>query len=193
MPTASKLKTLDDLLNYPEESRLELIAGRIVERGMPRPQHAQPQRKIGAVLDPFGNKHGYGGGGGWWILSEIGVYYDLHNSCVHDLAGWRRSRLPILPDESFIKTMPDWVCEILSPGGHRRDTVDKLKLLQRFEVPFYWVVDPDEQTLTAYKLSDQGYVVSGVAQSGERARLAPFGKIELVVEALFGIDSDEAE
>lgn len=190
MSFASKLQTIDDLLNHPEDSRLELISGQIVERGAPRPQHAYPQRKIGAVLDPFDTKDGYKGSVGWWILSEIGVFYDIHNSCVHDLAGWRRERLPVLPEESFVKILPDWVCEILSPGGHKRDTVEKLKLLQKYEVPFYWLIDPDELTLTAYQLSIKGYIVSGVAQTGENVRLEPFTEIEIVVDKLFGLETD---
>lgn len=189
MPPAKKLQTLENLLNYPEESKAELISGQIVEKATPKPQHAYPQRKMGAILDSFDSKSGAKGPGGWWILSEIGVYYDNHNSCIHDLAGWRRDHLPELPDESFIKTLPDWVCEILSTGGRKRDTVEKFKLLQKHEVPFYWIIDPDELTITAYQFSPAGYVVSGVAQAGELIRLAPFEEIELDVNALFGIET----
>ena len=161
---AIKLKTLEDLFSYSEDAMVELIDGNIVERAMPRPKHGRPQRKLGHLLDPFDREPSDSDPSGWWILTEAGVYYNQHSSCVHDLAGWRRERVPELPDESFVKILPDWVCEIVSPGGRKRDTVDKFRLLQKYEVPFYWVVDPDEETITVYRFKAGEYVVAIIAQ-----------------------------
>jgi hypothetical protein len=30
------------------------------------------------------------------------------------VAGWRRERMPEMPDDEPIRVVPDWVCEILS-------------------------------------------------------------------------------
>ena len=184
---AIKLKTLEDLLSYSEDERVELIAGNIVERTMPRPKHGQAQLQLGVNINPFNRKkQGSSDPGGWLIVTEVGVYYDQHNSCVHDLAGWRRERISELPDESFVKILPDWICEIVSPGGRKRDTVDKFRLLQKYEIPFYWVVDPDEETITVYRFQSGGeYVVSAIAQSSEIVALQPFN-IEIEIGVIFG-------
>ena len=54
------------------------------------------------------------GPGGWWLL----IKPDLHlgeDIVVPDVAGWRRERLPDVPDEPHLELAPDWVCENLSP------------------------------------------------------------------------------
>ena len=57
----------------------------------------------------------------------------------HDLAGWRRERLPT-PPAGVVDIVPDGVCEILSPGHERKDPVHHLLLLQRVGVPYYWTI-----------------------------------------------------
>ncbi len=51
---------------------------------------------LGGKLVPTYDE-GHGGSGGWWILFE----HELHlgpDILVPDLAGWRRERLPALPE-----------------------------------------------------------------------------------------------
>jgi Uma2 family endonuclease len=42
---------------------------------------------------------------------------------VPDLAGWRKERMPAIPDGHRFQIVPDWVCEILtsSTEGKSRD------------------------------------------------------------------------
>ncbi len=35
---------------------------------------------------------------------------------VPDLAGWRRERMPELPETAWFELAPAWVCEVLSPS-----------------------------------------------------------------------------
>jgi hypothetical protein len=50
---------------------------------------------------------------------------ELHlgdDTLVPDLAGWRRERLPSVPDAPAMTLAHDWVCEILSPStAYRRE------------------------------------------------------------------------
>jgi Uma2 family endonuclease len=80
---------------------------------------------------------------------------------------------------------PDWVCEILSTN-RRRDLVDKLNVLAAVGAPFYWIVDPDEKTITVLRLELQGYVVALATAAGETVRAQPFDAVELRVSAIFG-------
>ena len=108
-----------------------------------------------------------------------------------DVAGWRRERLPQLPRESPLATRPDWICEILSPSNKQDDLFRKLRTYQRCQVPHYWILDPDEGTLTVYRWADEGYLELMTAERGEEVRPEPFEAIPLRVGALFG--DDEAD
>ena len=90
---ALKLRTVDDLLLCPEE-RVELINGEIVRRPMARFQHGVVQGNARTELSSFTRGSGPGG---WWIATEVSVAYETHQCPSHDLAGWRRERLPKPP------------------------------------------------------------------------------------------------
>jgi Uma2 family endonuclease len=67
---------------------------------------------------PF--QRGRGGPGGWRFLAEPELHL-ADDIVVPDLAGWRRERLPEVPDAAFHTLARDWVCEIVSPSTQRLD------------------------------------------------------------------------
>lgn len=101
---ALKLKTLDDLLLSPDE-RVELIGGEIVRRPMARFSRGAAQGNLRAELHP--TRGGAGSGSGWWFATEISVAYEAHECPSHDLAGWRRERLPRAPD-GWARSLRPW-------------------------------------------------------------------------------------
>lgn len=151
---ALKLQTVDDLLDYPDE-RVELIHGEIVKRPMARADHAIVQA---GLADEVANLRRKGGSGGWWIMTEISVRYAQLHCPTHDLAGWRKERVPTRPT-GVMEITPDWVCEITSPGHERKDVFTHFMALQRYGVPFYWVISPEDKTLIAYQLVGEHYHV----------------------------------
>ena len=52
---------------------------------------------------------------------------------------------------------PDVVVEILSPSSVDRDQYIKRKLYERFAIPEYWVVDPEEALVTVHRLDEGTY------------------------------------
>ncbi len=58
-----------------------------------------------------------------------------------------RDHVPERPSGRPVRIRPDWACELLSRSNAKRDLVDKLKVLHRNGVPYYWIADPLEQTL----------------------------------------------
>ena len=172
---ALKRKTLDDLLLSPEE-RVELISGEIVRRPMTRFAHGQTQMRTARQLGPFDRAGGPGGG--WWFATEISVAYEGHECPSHDLAGWRRERLP-QPPAGVIDLPPDWVCEIVSPGHERKDTRHLPQLLKRHRVPFYWLIWPEDRTLVAYALDGGDWREIATLKDQGRGRILPFDAIEL--------------
>ena len=183
---AEQLKTVDDLLRSDEE-RIELIDGEIVKRPMARSEHALVQSGLSDEVAPLKRQKGPGG---WWIMTEISVHYGEHQCPSHDLAGWRKERLPHRPT-GIMAVLPDWVCEIISPGHERKDLFHHFLLLQRHQVGYYWVVSPEDQTLIAYELADGKYrvvfAVEGRNREGlSKARIPPFAEIEIDLAYIFG-------
>ncbi len=57
-------------------------------------------------------------------------------------------------DKHGCKGAPDLVVEILSPSTQRHDRLVKLGLYQRAGVREYWVVNPEDQTVQVFTLSN---------------------------------------
>ena len=178
---AQKLATLADLLAEPDE-RVELIDGEIIRRPMARAEHGLVQSATVAELEPFRRS-------GWWIATEISVLYEVHQCPSHDLAGWRRERLPERPS-GIVELAPDWVCEIVSPGHERKDTLTLLLLLQRHRVPHYWLIWPEERTLVAYGLDGGSYrIVADLTVTGpdaSRVAVPPFEAVPIDLGYILG-------
>ena len=121
--------TYQDVLDAPENMVAELIRGGLHLHPRPAPPHALAGSFLGGELHgPF--KRGRGGPGGWVILFEP----ELHlgpDVLVPDLAGWRRERMPTLPETAWFELAPDWVCEVLSPGTRRLDLTEKRDVYAR--------------------------------------------------------------
>jgi len=95
-----------------------------------------------------------------------------------------------MPREVPIRVRPDWVCEILSTNK-RNDLITKKRACHRAEVGHYWLLDPEEQTLVAYRWHSEGYTEVLIAERDERVRAEPFEAIEMRVATLFDDDNDE--
>jgi Uma2 family endonuclease len=85
---------------------------------------------------------------------------------------------------------PDWVCEILSTN-RRNDLIKKKRVNHRHQVPHYWILDPDEATLTVYRWTPDAYLEILIAERGEEVRPEPFDALPLRVGTLFGDDDEE--
>ena len=177
--------TLEDLAALRETQAVELIDGDIVQKATPSPAHGSAQLGLGSQLFlPF-NRRGTGGPGGWWLMTEVEVYYEERQTYRHDLVGWRRETSPARPNEMPVRLRPDWVCEVLSPSNAGDDLVKKLRTLQRHAVPHYWIADPEHRTLSVMRWSSEGYVTVLTAEERDVVRAEPFEAIELLVGLLF--------
>ena len=184
---ARPLATWDDRLALPDEQPLELVDGELVEKALPSFAHGNAQAGLSGALYGFrGGEGGPRGPGGWWIVTEVEVAYGAHEVFRHDLAGWRRARLPSAPSDRPVETRPDWVCEVLAPSDAATDTVKKLRTLHRCGVPYYWLLDPEARTLRALRFTDAGYLEIASATVGETLHAEPFEVLGLSIDELLG-------
>ncbi len=180
---AKRLASYEDLFDLPENLVGEIVNGRLVTHPRPAPKHARAYSGLGGKLwDPF--DHGHGGPGGWWILDEPEIHIG-GDILVPDLAGWRRERMPRLPDTAWFELAPDWLCEILSPSTARVDRVEKLPIYARWGVRHVWLVDPDLRTLEAFENLDGRWVLAVPLKDDDPVSLAPFDAISFVLSVLW--------
>lgn len=175
--------TYDDLLKVPDIFVAEILDGELYATPRPAPRHADASSGLGGVLrNPF--DRGRGGPGGWRILAEP----ELHLAAdivVPDLAGWRRERLPALPQEAFFSLAPDWACEVLSPSTAAMDRVKKLRIYARERVAHVWLVDPIPRTLEGLRLDGDRWTIVSSFSGLAVLRAEPFDAIELDLSLLW--------
>ena len=181
---ARRLATYADLLALPDDSRAEILGGEIVVQPSPTPAHQSTIGEIYAELrGPF--QRGRGGPGGLWLIQDVDVELGPHDVCRPDISGWRKERLPAFPADRPVRQRPDWLCEGLSPRTAVRDQGEKRALYQRAEIPWYWLVDPQNRTITVLRLVTEGYVVEKVVGDSGKVALPPFAEVEVDLASVF--------
>lgn len=165
----------------------ELIDGDVVRGAMPLPRHGDAQFGLAAALAPFRRRSRPSGPAGWWLMSEVEVLYERTSEIFrHDALGFRRDRVPERPEGAPIRERPDWACEILSTSTARFDLVKKQRTLLKHDVPHYWLLDPENQTLMVLRLTEGGYLNVLNAGVGDVVRAEPFDEIEIDIAEVFG-------
>ncbi len=180
---AKRRATYDDLLAVPKHLIAEILNGELVTQPRPASRHARAASSLGGELyGPF--DRGKGGPGGWILLDEPELH--LHGDVlVPDLAGWRRERMPELPDAAAFELAPDWVCEVLSPSTAATDRAEKLPLYARERVGHVWLVDPIARTLEGCRLEGSRWMLLGTWRDDAKVRVEPFEVFELELEGLW--------
>lgn len=176
--------TYADLEALPPNVKGEIIDGVLYTMTRPRARHQYATMTLSAeLLNPFGRARG--GPGGWWILIEPGIELPGSPEVSPDLAGWRRERMPALPDDESIRVVPDWICEVLSPSTRAYNRRIKLPYYARVGVSYAWIVDLEARTLEIKRLEQGRWVDIGVFADDEPVRAEPFDAIELGLGALW--------
>jgi Uma2 family endonuclease len=179
-----KRATYEDVLSAPENKVAEILDGELFLSPRPSPRHSVASSYLRGVLVPFAGREGPGG---WWILFEPEIHFG-EDVVVPDLAGWRRERLPAIPDTAFFSLAPDWVCEVLSPSTEGIDRGRKPRIYAEAGVAHAWLVNPVERTLEVLRLRDGAWTIVTVSSASDIVRAEPFDAIELALDLLW-VDS----
>ncbi|CAK0780279.1 Uma2 family endonuclease [Gammaproteobacteria bacterium] len=185
MPSQMISYAYAQLQALPEGLTGEVLDGQVYAQPRPAARHARAE---GRLLNKVGRGYdeGDGGPGGWWILVEPEVHFIRDQEvCVPDLAGWRRERMPRLPEGHRFEVVPDWVCEILSPSTASKDREVKMPIYARYGVAYVWLVDPLLRTMEAYALTDGEWRLIAQGRDSEVVTAAPFDALALDLPALW--------
>ena len=178
-----KPASYEDLFDLPENMVGEIIAGRLVTHPRPAPRHARVYSALGGqIWNPF--DAGRDGPGGWWILDEPELHLE-RDILVPDIAGWKRERMPKLPDTAWFELPPDWTCEILSPATARVDRAEKLPIYARHGVRHAWLIDPDLRTLEVFENHAGQWLLLTVLEDSAAVSQPPFDAISFSLSSLW--------
>lgn len=153
--------TYADYLTWPEDIRYELIDGKAflmapapaldhqdiageIYRQVANQLDGKPCRPFIAPVDVRLPRHDQGNAGDDAI--DTVVQPDVLVVCD-----------PARTDRRGIRGAPDWVVEVLSPATAAHDQIVKRRIYERAGVPEYWLVHPQDRTVTIYVLIEGQY------------------------------------
>lgn len=178
--------TYADIEALPSNVVGEILFGALYTYARLAPRHTMAASVLGAEM--VGNfQRGRGGPGGWIILDEPELHLGTH-VIVPDMAGWRRERLPKLPETACFETAPDWVCEVISPSTARIDRTDKLAIYATHGVGHCWLVDPDAKTLEVLALTGGKWLLTATFKDADPVSAPPFEVHTFALDVLWPED-----
>jgi Uma2 family endonuclease len=175
-----KSATYEDLLAVPDHQVAEILDGELFASPRPALRHSHAASAVGGDLLTQFHHSGSDRPGGWWILDEP----ELHlggDVLVPDVAGWRRTRLAVMPDAAWLDLAPDWVCEVISPSTESIDRGRKLPIYARERVGHVWLVNPAAKTHEVYRLSESNWVLIHTYVNDDVVRAEPFDQVALEI------------
>jgi Uma2 family endonuclease len=160
-PPAERLLTAADLAALPTslptgDVRYELNDGRLVVMPPPGDIHGKRQGKIIRYLDSEAEERGLGE-----MRGEVGIVLRRNPDRVvgADAAFILTKSLPVRrTKEGYLETIPELVVEIRSKNDRTNKVRAKKEEYFQAGVSVVWVLDPDEQTVTAYYSPSQSRV-----------------------------------
>ena len=159
--------TVADYLSWQFDELVQLVRGKVVRMSpAPRDTHAAYALKmVGALLGPLK--------GGMCTLRF--APYDVYLPTQDGRTTIVQPDILIVcqPEklqEKGCMGAPDWVCEIVSPGSFKLDTVIKKELYAEAGVPEYCILHPGDKVVEVYRLAP------GAAAYGEPEVLGLHGQ-----------------
>lgn len=163
----------------------EVLNGQLHTQPRPAARHAVAASRLGAHLSTAFDSRGRESND-WWLIDEPELHFVRNvEVLVPDIAGWRRERMPELPDDQRFEIVPDFVCEVLSPSTRSKDREIKMPLYAKRGVRHAWLVDPESETLEAFALEQGAWVSLGRFGAADQVAVEPFPEARLRVGELW--------
>ena len=188
------------MFSLPEHLSGEFYNGELL--AVPRPGY--PHQYAGGGI--FGDLCGFfmrrsgGGEKGWVFIQDVLINHPKwQNPRAPDISGWRKHRPPKLKKiktnkstYTLSETIPDWVCEILSPSTAGIDLKEKKPEYGEAGIKYLWLVDPVNQYIRSFrrktrkrKETEDWWKELGCYVGDEKARIEPFEELELDLSLLW--------
>lgn len=181
LPEGKIMLTYDDYVAIPNDhNRYEILDGELSVTPAPMPKHQTASLNLGITIGGFVKARGLGR----LFAAPIDLILESTAVLQPDLVFISNARLQIITQRA-IEGAPDLVIEILSPSTGRNDRGTKAQIYARHEIPFYWIVDPDRESIEIYRLHDGSYLLEATLEGALPMAAAPFDGLLIVARELF--------
>jgi Uma2 family endonuclease len=178
--TAKATLTYADYAALDDGKRYELLDGELYMTPSPSGEHQLIVSNLVSVLDRYVRSRR----AGVLLFAPLDVIFADTTVAQPDIIYLEDSRRTLLSRRG-IEGAPTLAVEVLSPSTTSRDRRLKFALYARFEVPFYWIVDPVVHVLESYTLMEGRYVEVLRASGRTACGPPPFEDLALVVDDLW--------
>ncbi|MCS6847557.1 MAG: Uma2 family endonuclease [Anaerolineae bacterium] len=159
--------TEEDYFSLPDNTRVELVEGRLERLPMPTTSHQRIVAFLFGLLLAFVSRR-YPGAEVLFASLPIRLGPNvLREPDVVLMLPEHRHRI----HEQYWEA-PDMVMEVVSPKNRATDIRDKRREYARAGIPEYWIVDPQAKIITVLKLCGESYAVHGEYGPGDVAESA---------------------
>jgi Uma2 family endonuclease len=145
-------KTVQDYQQLPEGAPYQLINGKLIMSPSPNRTHQKLIGRIYAMILGHCDKTNIGD----VYIAPSDVYLDDENVVQPDIYFVSSNNLSILTDAGA-EGAPDMIIELLSPSNAYYDLRAKLQLYEKYAVKEYFIVDPEDNMVIAYKFTEGRY------------------------------------
>jgi Uma2 family endonuclease len=161
--------TYDDYLLFPEDGmRHEIIGGEHYVTAAPNVRHQDVSGNLYAELREVVRRKRLGR----LYYAPLTVVLSTDDVVEPDLVFISNERLSIMREQGAFGA-PDLLVEILSPSTKKKDETLKHRLYEASGVREYWIVDPLEETVKVYRVSESGgFEIAADLSAASKDRLA---------------------
>jgi len=153
-----------DLERAPEDGRrYELYDGEVFVVPAPLLKHQWAQHRVAEILYRYAADHGGVPG-----QAPLDVAFSDYDVLQPDVVYFTSAHAHFIDPSRVIRHSPDLCVEVLSPSTAATDRGKKMQMFARYQVPEYWIVDPDAETIEIYELRSGTYELM-VKASGDMA------------------------
>ena len=181
IPEGKIVLTYEDYVLLPNDgNRYEILKGELAVTPAPSTRHQIASANVFKLLTRYIDEKSLG------ILLYAPVDLILESTSVlqPDLLFVAKARQNIITDRA-VEGAPDLVIEILSPATSRTDRITKAQIYARHEVPAYWIVAPEQETVEVYLLSVDGYKQAATLQGETPVSAPPFAELKIAAKDIF--------
>lgn len=154
--------TYDDYAQLPDDGKRYELANGVLElmKPAPTPRHQVISNQLQTLLTTTCHSE--------YLVFASPIDLILSDTEVRqpDIVMVHRNKLDIVTRRG-IEGVPDLVAEILSPLSVKRDKYSKFIAYAEHQIPEYWIIDPANEAIEQYLLTDSRYELETIFEKEE--------------------------
>jgi Uma2 family endonuclease len=162
-----------------ESMKVEFINGEIIVHSPVMKRHNDASNELFKLISIFVNMHDLGFAGYEKIMSTF-----TRNDYEPDIVFFGNEKASEFKPEQTLFPVPDFVVEVLSKGTAKNDRGIKYDDYETHEVKEYWIIDPKNEVIEQYILTEGRYELKLKSSNGTIKSEVITG-FEIPIQAIF--------